>query len=321
MNTAVLDMDARGRVRLWSAGAEALLGLAADQVLGVPLADLLDADRVPGGDAVQAVERYFAASGWPPADVTVDVPVRRGDGGVLEAAMTLSAYTIHSRRRVIAVIREAGEQGDLGAARLREHHIMHATIAAIGRMMAARDPYTAGHQQRMARLARAIALDMGLGEERAEGVFIGAEIHDIGKIDVPAEILVKPTQLHDMEWRLMQRHPSVGYDVLKDIAFPWPVADIAHQHHERLDGSGYPQGLKGNDICLEARIVTVADVVEAMSSHRPYRPALALREAMTELYDHCDTHYDPQVVAACTRLMDGGFRMVDAPEEAMQAHA
>jgi len=180
---------------------------------------------------------------------------------------------------------------------------LEGTITAITRAVEARDPYTSGHQLRVAELACAIAREMGLDENRIRGIHMGASIHDIGKIHLPAEILSKPAELSEMERMLIQSHPQVGYEILKDIAFPWPVADIAHQHHERLDGSGYPQGLKGEQICLEARIVAVADVVEAMASHRPYRAGLGLDKALDEIEQHRGGLFDPVVVDACLTLI------------------
>jgi len=179
---------------------------------------------------------------------------------------------------------------------------LEGTIAAVCKSVEARDPYTAGHQLRVAELAVAIAREMGCDEDCIEGVRMGASIHDIGKIQLPAEILSKPARLSTIEYNLVQAHAQVGYDILKDIEFPWPVADIAHQHHEHMDGSGYPQGLKGEDICLEARIVAVADVVEAINSHRPYRPAFGITAALEEITTHRDSYYDAQVVDACVRL-------------------
>lgn len=179
---------------------------------------------------------------------------------------------------------------------------LEGTISTITKIVDARDPYTAGHQQRVADLASNIAREMGLDENLIQGVSLGAKIHDIGKINVPAELLSKPTKLSNIEYMLIQSHPQVGYNILKDIEFPWPVADIAHQHHERIDGSGYPQGLKGNEIRLEARIVAVADVVEAMASHRPYRPGLGIDKALDEIMENRGKFYDPIVVDACIRL-------------------
>jgi len=179
---------------------------------------------------------------------------------------------------------------------------LQGTITAITKSVEARDPYTAGHQLRVAELAVAIAREMGLDEVCIEGIHMGASIHDIGKIQLPAEILSKPGKLTAIEYSLVQKHTQVGYDILKEIAFPWPVADIAHQHHEHIDGSGYPQGLKGDEICLEARIVAVADAVEAISSHRPYRAALGIEVALDEIRAKRGTVYDPAAADACLKL-------------------
>jgi len=186
------------------------------------------------------------------------------------------------------------------------------TVVAISRAVEARDPYTSGHQRRVAELACAIAAGMGVDADRIEGIRMGGTIHDIGKIQLPAEILSKPSKLSEMEYNLIKNHPQVGYDILKDIAFPWPVADIAHQHHERLDGSGYPQGLKGEQICLEARIVAVADVVEAMSSHRPYRAGLGVDKALQEIEQGRGVLFDAQAVDACLRLFRQGYLLLDS---------
>jgi len=179
---------------------------------------------------------------------------------------------------------------------------LQATVAAMVSALESRDSFTAGHQTRVADLACAIARDMGWDEHRIEGLRLGALIHDIGKIQVPAEILSRTTKLTEVEYKMVQTHCETGYKILKDIPFLWPVADIAHQHHERLDGTGYPQGLKGDEICLEARIVAVADVVEAISSHRPYRPALGIDTALKEIKSKRGKLYDPDTVDACLKL-------------------
>jgi HD-GYP domain-containing protein (c-di-GMP phosphodiesterase class II) len=165
-----------------------------------------------------------------------------------------------------------------------------------------RDPYTAGHQRRVSDLARAIATEMNLSRGRIDGIRVMGSIHDIGKISVPAEILSKPTKLTDIEFGLIKAHSSAGYDILKEIEFPWPVAEIVLQHHEKLNGFGYPRGLKGNEILPEAKIICVADVVEAMASHRPYRPALGIEKALEEIFQNRGILYDPDVVDACLRL-------------------
>lgn len=183
------------------------------------------------------------------------------------------------------------------------------TAATLARVVEIRDPYTAGHQRRVAALSAAIAEEMGLPPERKEAVRLAALLHDLGKIAVPAEVLNKPGRLEELEMRFVRKHPWAGFEVLKDIPFPYPVADIVLQHHERLDGSGYPQGLKGEEIMLEARILAVADVVEAMCSHRPYRPPHRLEEVLAELERGKGRLYDPRVVEACFKLFrEKGFR-------------
>jgi len=186
------------------------------------------------------------------------------------------------------------------------------TIGAAIRTLAAtvetRDPYTAGHQQRVADLARQIAREMSVDTDRLFGLGLAALVHDIGKIGVPAEILSKPTKLTKLEFNLIQTHAQTAYDILKDMEFPWPIAEIVYEHHERLDGSGYPRGLKGVEISLEARILAVADVVEAMSSHRPYRPGLGIDAALAEIAKNSGVLYEPEAVDVCLRLFrEKGF--------------
>jgi putative nucleotidyltransferase with HDIG domain len=187
--------------------------------------------------------------------------------------------------------------------------VMSGFINAIALTVETRDPYTAGHQQRVADLASAIAVEMRLSPEQVEGVRMAAIIHDLGKIYIPAEILNKPSRLNELEFTFIKLHSEVGYNILKDIDFPWPIAQIILQHHEKLDGSGYPYGLKAQDINLEARILAVADVVEAMMSHRPYRAALDLDEALGEIEAKQGLFYDPIVVGECIELFrHKGFR-------------
>ena len=181
-------------------------------------------------------------------------------------------------------------------------HALEGTIHTVSLAAELRDPYTAGHQRRVAELAVAIAKEMGLPAEKIHGIHLAASIHDLGKIHVPVEILSKPGRLTDIEFMFIKTHPQAGRDILKDVYFPWPIADIISQHHEKLDGTGYPHGLKGDQILLESRILTVADVVEAMSSHRPYRPALGIDVALKEIERGRDSAYDPAVVDVCLKL-------------------
>lgn len=176
------------------------------------------------------------------------------------------------------------------------------SVAVLAAIVEMRDPYTAGHQRRVAEVAVAIANIMQLTQMQIEGIHLAGVVHDIGKIQVPAEILVKPGSLSNLEYMLIKAHSQNGYDLLKTVDFPWPIAQIVLQHHERLDGSGYPQGLKGDQILLEARIISVADVVESMTSHRPYRPSLGIDAALEEIERNRDKLYDPMVVDACIKL-------------------
>ncbi len=187
--------------------------------------------------------------------------------------------------------------------------VLKETIHAIALTIEQRDLFTAGHQRRVAELASAIAKAMKLPEDRVTGVYMAGLLHDIGKINVPAELLMKPAKLTELEFKLVKNHPKVAYDILKGIEFPWPIAQISLQHHERLDGSGYPSGLKSEDILLESRILAVADVVEAMSSARPYRPALGIGEALKEVSNKKGLLYDADVVNACVKLFkEKGFK-------------
>ena len=179
----------------------------------------------------------------------------------------------------------------------------------MSRVVETRDPYTAGHERRVAELATAIGKELGMAGEELGALRLAGTIHDVGKIAVPAEILAKPGSLSAMEFELIKAHPTTGFEILADVDFGIPVAEMVLQHHERLDGSGYPRGLKGEEILPGARILAVADVVEAMSSHRPYRAALGMEAALAEVREHAGVKFDAQVVAVCCRLFeDEGFQ-------------
>ena len=196
--------------------------------------------------------------------------------------------------------KQAEEEREQSFERVRK--ALLGTVHAISQIVEMKDPYTSGHQQRVADLARSIATEMGLSAERQDFVRTASSIHDIGKIALPAEILSKPTKLTELEFRLIKTHSQTGFDILKDIEFPWPVADVVLQHHERIDGSGYPQGLKGKSILQEAQILSVADVLEAITFHRPYREALGLDFALEEISRNKGILYDSDAVDACLRL-------------------
>jgi PAS domain S-box-containing protein/putative nucleotidyltransferase with HDIG domain len=208
----------------------------------------------------------------------------------------------------IAVRKKADEERKQSIKRLEK--TLGATVQAMAVVVETRDPYTAGHQKRVSCLAHAIATEMGLSKSKIEGVRMMGAIHDLGKLAVPAEILSKPTKLTEVEFCLIKTHSQAGYEILKEIDFPWPVSEIVLQHHEKIDGSGYPRGLKGKDILLEAKIVCVADVVEAMASHRPYRPSLGIEKALKEISRNRGILYDPDVVDACIKLFhEKGYKM------------
>lgn len=227
-------------------------------------------------------------------------------GKIIHGLLSASIIEINGHRCIISITRDITKyietekqlEESLRQLRLAMGTTIQVLISAVER----KDKYTAGHQRQMADLARAIATEMCLPKKRIEGIRLAAIIHDIGKLSVPAEILNKPGKLSELEFSLLKEHARSGYDILKDVVSPWPLADIVHQHHERLDGSGYPNGLKGEEIILEARILAVADVVEAMCSHRPYRPAPGIDAALEEIEKNKGRLYDSEVSDHCLRL-------------------
>jgi len=196
--------------------------------------------------------------------------------------------------------------GDLKINLDKFRRAMEGIVQAMSVAVEMRDPYTAGHQQRVADLACVVAAEMGMTEDDVYGLRMASVIHDLGKIAVPAGILAKPGRLSDLEYELIKNHVKAGYDILRQIEFPWPLADIILQHHERIDGSGYPQGLQGSEILLPARILAVADVFETIASHRPYRPSLGLQHAIDELQKNSGKLYDSDVVATLLKLVEEG---------------
>lgn len=227
----------------------------------------------------------------------------------IEANRILTSVFNAIRRRDLEISHRTHESGLKRLVDERTHKLQKALDGIIHSMaitVETRDPYTAGHQRRVAELASAIAKELGLPEERIAGIHTGAMIHDLGKLAVPAEILAKPSRLTENEFNLIKEHPHVGYSILRNIEFPWPVADMVYQHHERMDGSGYPLGLAGDDILPEARILAIADVVEAMAFHRPYRPALGVEVALEEISKNSGRVYDRDASQACLRLFENG---------------
>ena len=230
----------------------------------------------------------------------------RKDGSVIDVGAHGVRATHRGRPAVIGMVQDISEkkraEDEVKRYVAQIETAFMSTVKVATTLGEMRDPYTAGHQRRVAEIAVAIGAELGFDVRRQEGLRVAGYLHDIGKISIPAEILSKPGKLSSIEFQLIQAHPQLGYDVLKDLEFPWPVASVALQHHERVDGSGYPRGLKGKGIILEARIIAVADVMEAMSSHRPYRPGLGIDRALAEIERRRGSAYDSDVADACLKL-------------------
>jgi len=238
--------------------------------------------------------------------VSYNFTALRKDGALVEVGVHGTRATHNGRPAIIGLMQDISEkkhaEDEIKRYVAQLQTAFMSTVEVATTLSELRDPYTAGHERRVAEIAVAIGVELGFDEHRQKGLRVAGYLHDIGKITIPAEILSKPGKLSPIELRLIQQHSQASYDALKNVEFPWPVAEAALQHHERMDGSGYPQGLKGDAILLEARILAVADVVEAMASHRPYRPGLGIDKALAEIERGHGTAYDPVVADACLKL-------------------
>ena len=239
--------------------------------------------------------------------INYDTIRKKKDGTLFPASVSGSSVLIDGKTKGRIILYQDITQRQQAEQKIKQGYeklqrTMEATIHTISKIIETKDPYTAGHQYRVSQLAARIAKELKFCPDKLEGIRIASLVHDIGKISIPAEILSKPTELNEIEYSLIKDHSRIGADILKTIDFPWPVAEIILQHHERLDGSGYPQGLKGDEILPEAKIIGVADVVEAMSSHRPYRPALGIDKALEEISQNKGILYDSEVVDICLNL-------------------
>ncbi|WP_020676709.1 HD-GYP domain-containing protein [Geopsychrobacter electrodiphilus] len=305
---AVFAVDKEGSILIWNQASERLFGWVEQEILGRtnPI--------IPEGresEFQQLRDRALAGEVY----TDMDVRVLRKDGSQVE--ISISTAPLRDEAEVIfglmAVVKDISErkrmEEALRASLQKSQRIFDETIHALAAEVEKRDPYTAGHQHRVARLAGAIAEKMGLPTEQVKGIRTAAIVHDIGKISIPVEILCKSGWLSDIERSFLEIHPQSGFEILEGIEFPWPIARIVQQHHERRDGSGYPFGLKDDEILPEARILTVADVVEAAASYRPYRPANGIDFALDEIKTHRDGYYDPEVVDACLILFNEGFKL------------
>ena len=265
-------------------------------------------------DRSTAVENIRRRIEGEDASVNYEFTALRKDGSMIDVSVHGARGTYQGHPAIIGLLQDISEKKR--ADEQIQRHVKQLEMALTSTVEVAmtlselRDPYTAGHERRVAQIAAALGAELGFDENRQEGLRAAGHLHDVGKITIPAEILSKPGKLSSIEYQLVQGHSQASYEVLKTVAFPWPVAQVALQHHERIDGSGYPQGLKGESILLEARIMAVADIVEAMSSHRPYRAALGIETALDEIERGCGTSYDPAVVDACLRMFrEKGYRL------------
>lgn len=238
----------------------------------------------------------------------LEARIRRKDGS--DRTMLLSAAPLSaSSSEQVVVFWDITDRELAEAALLRSNerleNVLKSVTELIGKVVETRDPYTQGHEEGVARIGKLLAEELDLPADQVDGIEVAGLVHDVGKLSVPAEILTKPGQLSEVEFQLIKAHSERGYEILEDIDFAWPIADIVLQHHERMDGSGYPRGLSGDEISMAARVLMVADVIEAMGAHRPYRPALGFDAAMDEITSHPEK-FDPQVIAACVRLHEAG---------------
>lgn len=274
--------------------------------------------KMPEMDGLQMAEQIKAAS----RDVPIIVITAYSDRDYLLRAIDLGVNRYVTKPidpdllmdAIYRAVEVRFKQQELDRANRRVRDTLEQTVMAMARAIELRDPYTDGHQKRVALLAAAVAEEMGLPPERVDGVRLGALIHDVGKIQVPTEILSKPGALREVERNIVRLHPKAGEDLLGNIDFPWPIAQMVLHHHERLDGSGYPEGLKGEQLTLETKIIAVADVAEAMNSHRPYRPALGIQAAIEELQQGSGRLYDSAVVESCIRVLERNPELIGTPE-------
>ncbi len=291
-------------------GFEDILGWQRDQVIGKKAEEYIKLFWVDPAERALMVKELKCGR-----DILHrELKFRKNDGSERFGNYSARTITIDEQECIIFILQDINDRKlmDLELKRTLEslRKSVGTTIQVMVSAVEMRDPYTAGHQLRVADIARSIATEMGLAPDKVDGIRMAGTIHDIGKLSIPAEILSKPTKLTKIEYSLIQEHAASGYEMLKNVESPWPLAEIVYQHHERLDGTGYPRNLKGDEIILEARIISVADVVEAMASHRPYRASLGIEPALQEIEKNKGVLYDEAVVNACLRLFrEKGYKL------------
>jgi PAS domain S-box-containing protein/putative nucleotidyltransferase with HDIG domain len=293
-----------GRIKYVNPKAAEIGGFSQDELLETPVARYLATGNI-------RILEESRRNGVPETTIR-EARIKTKGGTTVEVELNAGEISYRGTPASLVILRDVSErrraEEELNRTMGKLRKAMGATIQAMSLTIETRDPYTAGHQKRVSDLARAIATEMGRSPEEIDAIRMAAAIHDLGKISIPAEILSKPGRISEFEYRLIQNHPQIGYEILRTIEFPWPIAEIVLEHHERINGSGYPAGLKGEGIHPIARILAVADVVEAMVSHRPYRSALTLGEAIHEITRNRGILYDPDAVDACRKIfVEGRF--------------
>lgn len=307
---SVYVRDLQGRHLMVNAGALKRMDKTEDEVLGHDVRSILGPDRAEEEFAQdhEAIETRSV--------ITAEHQVTSPNGEERTILLTNGPLFDETGEPygVFGFARDTTERKrmllELSATNSRLERMVHQIAEIMGKVVEVRDPYTQGHEVAVARIAKLIAADMGIGGSELEGIELAGLLHDIGKLSVPAEILTKPGALSDVEFAFVRNHPESGFNILQGVDFDWPIAQIVLQHHERMDGTGYPRGLVGDEILVAARIISVADVVEAMSAHRPYRPGLGMEAAIEEISSHPEK-YDPDASRACISLYERGLISVE----------
>ncbi|MFZ1980783.1 MAG: PAS domain S-box protein, partial [Smithella sp.] len=305
------QIDENGIIRVVSPSVYRLTGWSPDELIGKPASDIYvrpeDQEKLLADLSRNGFLRDY------------EILMKRKDGTQAYESLTASMLTDPdgTARGISGTLRDITERKQ---AEVKLQQTLESLSKAFGVtiqvMVAAiemRDPYTAGHQNRVANLAKTIAMEMKLPQDKIDGILMAGSIHDIGKLSIPVEILTKPTKLSNLEFSLIKEHSKIGYEMLKDVESPWPLAEIVYQHHERMNGSGYPRNLKGDEILIESQILAIADVVEAMGCHRPYRPTLGIDAALEEITKNKGILYDNKVVDACLKVFrEKGYQLNEA---------